>query len=400
MAGYQGMLRMRRCSCARPPAWPAMSSPRPRLRTSSSASASRRSTLVRDAGRTGPAPGLPGGRSVRARTGTMINALGSQLEIGFLKRGAARRDLPYRDGPLCGQVADIDGTQLLHEQPIGRLGQDGCPGPFEGRGKFCRVRRAHEDACAEALREFRYGCVGDQLATPDDHQPVGGDGHLAHKMTRDKDGASLLCERAHQITNPPDAVQVQSVDRLIEQQDPGIAEQRRGCSKPLLHPEGEITDPLARDVSQADLIEHGCHSLDADAVGPGEASEVVERGAAADDRAGIEHRAHLVHRVPESAVAAAADQCGAGGRSIQAKDYPHGRGFARPVGAEKTCDGPWLHLEGQLIDGNALAVTLGKFAHFDHTCNPPLLVAAAHRAGGRTRTYAPGLAALSREQGT
>jgi hypothetical protein len=72
---------------------------------------------------------------------------------------------------------------------------------------------------------------------PHDHNVVRGDRHLIHQVRGDEHGAALVREHFHQVPNPDDAFRVEPVDRLVEDQQPGVAEQRRGDAEPLPHPE-------------------------------------------------------------------------------------------------------------------------------------------------------------------
>ena len=64
---------------------------------------------------------------------------------------------------------------------------------------------------------------------------------------------------AQQFAHPPDALGVQAVDRLVEQQDVGVAEQRGGDAEPLAHAEGEAAHPVVGDRLQADQVDHLVH---------------------------------------------------------------------------------------------------------------------------------------------
>ena len=58
--------------------------------------------------------------------------------------------------------------------------------------------------------------------------------------------------RLEQVADPVDALGIQAVDRLVEDQDLGIAQQRGGDPQPLAHAEGELAGPLAGDLVEAD----------------------------------------------------------------------------------------------------------------------------------------------------
>ena len=64
---------------------------------------------------------------------------------------------------------------------------------------------------------------------------------------------------AQQFAHPADALGVQSVDRLVEQQDVGVAEQRGRDAEPLVHAQREAAHPLVGDGLQADQLDHLVH---------------------------------------------------------------------------------------------------------------------------------------------
>ena len=59
--------------------------------------------------------------------------------------------------------------------------------------------------------------------------------HLAHEVAGDQDGAPLRGEVLEQIADPDDALGVQAVDGLVEQQRRRIAEQGGGDAEALEH---------------------------------------------------------------------------------------------------------------------------------------------------------------------
>ena len=92
--------------------------------------------------------------------------------------------------------------------------------------------------------------VGEQPAAPEHDEVVGGLLHLAHQVAGDQHVAALVGEVAQQFTHPADAFGIQPVDRLVEHQDVGIAEQRRRDTQPLPHAEGEPAHALVGDRSR------------------------------------------------------------------------------------------------------------------------------------------------------
>ena len=83
------------------------------------------------------------------------------------------------------------------------------------------------------------------LPAPDDDQVVGGLGHLAHQVRGHEHRPALGGQRLQQVADPADAVGIQAVDRLVQDDGLRVAEQRRGDAEPLAHAEGEAARPAS-----------------------------------------------------------------------------------------------------------------------------------------------------------
>ena len=102
----------------------------------------------------------------------------------------------------------------------------------------------------------RHRAVGEDRAAADDDEVVGGQRHLRHQVAGDEDRAALGGQLPGEGAHPADALGVQAVDRLVEDDDRRVAEQRDGDAQPLAHAEGELADALAGDRLQPDEAEH------------------------------------------------------------------------------------------------------------------------------------------------
>src|SRR5215472_14664564 len=72
-----------------------------------------------------------------------------------------------------------------------------------------------------------------------------------------KHHSGAVCGKAGK--HPVDVVlacRVQSVDRLVKDQQPGARQQRGGQPQPLAHAQGEAPDPVISDISEPDLAEY------------------------------------------------------------------------------------------------------------------------------------------------
>src|SRR5258705_128251 len=124
-------------------------------------------------------------------------------------------------------------------------------------GQPGRVGRAHQYVfLGTALDEFLGAAVRDQLAPANHDQVIGGDSHLVHQVAGYENGPALTGQLLHQVPDPEDALRVETVDWLVEDEDPGIAQQRRSDADPLAHAEGVCTGPLVGRLGQPDQGEH------------------------------------------------------------------------------------------------------------------------------------------------
>jgi hypothetical protein len=68
--------------------------------------------------------------------------------------------------------------------------------------------------------------------------------------------ATLVGEGPEELTNPTDALGVESVDRLVKEQHLWIAQECGGNAEALTHAEREAADLLIRDRTDARKLEH------------------------------------------------------------------------------------------------------------------------------------------------
>jgi hypothetical protein len=71
-------------------------------------------------------------------------------------------------------------------------------------------------------------------------------------VTGDEHGSPLGGQRLHQVPDPADPLRVQAVDRLVEDEDGRVAEQRGRDAEPLGHTQGELASLAVGCGLQAD----------------------------------------------------------------------------------------------------------------------------------------------------
>ncbi len=120
--------------------------------------------------------------------------------------------------------------------------------------------------------------------------PHSGEGHLAHQVRGDQDGAPLAGETLEQITHPADPLGIEPVDRLVEHHRPRVAEQGRGDPQTLPPAQGEASRALAGHLAQADHVDQVVDARAPDPVSLGQRQEMVDGRAAGVDGPGLEQR--------------------------------------------------------------------------------------------------------------
>src|SRR5712692_6621939 len=88
------------------------------------------------------------------------------------------------------------------------------------------------------LRSLQLGrdSGGDDLSLPQDRDPVADELDLAEQVRVEEDGDTAAAQLLEQPTHDAAADGVESARRLVEEDEPGRADERLGDSEPLLHP--------------------------------------------------------------------------------------------------------------------------------------------------------------------
>jgi len=125
-----------------------------------------------------------------------------------------------------------------------------------------------------------------------------------------------------------DALGIETVSGLIEEQDARIAQERRGDAKPLTHTQRELTDPLAGHLAETDELHQLIDPSTPNAVRLSKREQVIVGGPAGVHRARFEQRSHLMQRRGVLPKVFTVDRHVAGVRSIEAEDQAHRRRLA------------------------------------------------------------------------
>ena len=127
------------------------------------------------------------------------------------------------------------------------------------------------------------GELGDR---PGEHHSTGGKqgdlaaqgGQIVHPVAGQDHRGALGGQPRDDAVHVAGAGRVEAVGGLVEDEQPGLGEQRGGQAEPLPHAEGEPAQPVIGDVGESDLLERGVEVGRAVAAQPGQRGQVGPRG--------------------------------------------------------------------------------------------------------------------------
>ena len=271
------------------------------------------------------------------------------------------------DAGRGGGLADGGGVGGGGLQDAGGHGRGGQLVVGQQFGELSRLGGGHADLVGGGRGDDAVDRALSEDSAPPDHQEmVGGLGHLAHEVGGDEDGAALVGQTAAGLAHPDDALGVQAVDGLVEQEGLRVSQEGRCHAQALAHSQGEALDALLGHVRQSGDLQDLVHPLDRDAVGDGQLPEVGAGRARAVQTLGIQQGADLAQRRRQLPVGAAIDLDRSRRRLVQPHDHAHGGGLPGAVGAEEAGDGAGLDGEGNVVDGDLVAVLFGQVDGLNH----------------------------------
>ena len=224
-------------------------------------------------------------------------------------------------------------------------------------------------------------------------------------MRADDDGDATRPVELHQIVaHVACRLGIQSVQRLVEQQQVGASQQGHGQPQTLLHAQGEPLGAFASRIGQTDLGEQvgarlprlghperqrqGHHVVHRAHIRQ-YAGILDQHAHALHDAAGLSGTGPRVHRPAEHLDAAVI-------RRGQSSDQLHRRGLAGAVPADEPVDRALRHRHPQIIDGTFAGVRLARPADVHHihvrsfvSCLPPRT--GSSRAAAVPRPSGPGI---------
>ena len=168
-----------------------------------------------------------------------------------------------------------------------------------------RPRRATVGSPLDAISLDR--ALQDDAAVVDDRDLVAGLLDLVEQVRREKHGATFADERADQVAHLEDAGRIETVHRLVEDQQRRIGEQAAGDAEPLAHAERVGLHPVVGAVREPDSLERAVDAAVRGAVARrGDDPEVLAAGQVRvetrllDDRADAGERLTALGRLRQS----------------------------------------------------------------------------------------------------
>ena len=289
---------------------------------------------------------------------------------------ASRSRSSWTGQPLAeGEIAHRGGLGAGdHERPVGRR-FDVEALTAQGAHQPLRAGAAHQHRASRRARDdLGERTLGHDLAAGDHDHGVGGLRHLGQHVARHQHGSSLCGVPAQVVAQPADALRIETVGGLVEDQDARLAEQRSGEGQPLAHAQRVLAGAPAAGVGEGHGLEHLIGARLGQACRARERAEVIAGPTPGMKARALEHGAHGARRVGEVHIGGALHGRRAARGVGEAEDHPQRRRLARSVGAEKAGDQPRLDLEADPVHRSHAAEALGQVAHLDraHRCHLPL----------------------------
>src|ERR1039458_6215668 len=263
--------------------------------------------------------------------------------LGQLVQGLGRGFGDHRDQPVLAARDDL--AHLGHGDPLGTDELDPGLGPLRPQAGG--------------------GADPDHLPGAHDADAVGEILGLVHVVGGEQDGLAQLAHAAHDLPRVAPCRRVEAGGRLVEEQQLRVSDQREGEIETALLPAGELLDPDARLLLQADQLDDVVSRKRLRVVAAVEVDHLAHR------EVGLDGALLQDHADPPAEAAT-----GGGGIGAENLDPPRvpvtvaledldDRGLARAIGTEQAKDLTRLHAEADPAYGMQRAVRLAQLLDHD-----------------------------------
>ena len=192
------------------------------------------------------------------RSGLVLLNAGRRLQEGLFERLALRRQLVQHRLGLQGDLPDLFDVEALHVDAVCPMRAVPPTGAAQDLGEGGRLRGADaHPTLGVAVDELGHRTLFDQPSATDDDEVVGHQRDLGEEVAADEDRPSLTSEGDEDVADPADALGVESVGRLVEDQRVRIPEQHPGEPEALAHAERVAAHLAFADAGHPDGLENG-----------------------------------------------------------------------------------------------------------------------------------------------
>jgi hypothetical protein len=225
--------------------------------------------------------------------------------------------------------------------------------------------RSHLHQLAGSCGEFVDGCLHDQPAVIDDHHFVNHLLQLGEDVAGHEHRAALIGERANVLAQPMDASRVQTVRRLVEDEQFRLAEDCRRDTEPLPHAQRETADPLVCRREQTNLGQCFVDPVRGRTDGRRDDAQCVA-GLPSGMEPRLQDRAHEPAGTREVAVALPEYLDGAQRRLGEVEDHSQRRRLSGAIRAEESSDPTRTDVEAEPVNGGGRSEPLGQAVDGQH----------------------------------
>lgn len=172
----------------------------------------------------------------------------------------------------------------------------------------------------------------------------------------------LSVQPEQQLPELHDALRVQAVDGLVQQEELRLVHQGEGQPKPLLHAQGEGLEFFLPGPGEADQLQRLVHAAPAgDAPLDAVVLQILFGGEIGVEGGGLHHDAGAAPRPVQGGGGGGAEegQLSGGGPGL-AGDQPDQGGLARAVPAHQAEDLPLFHRQAGPVQGQGPAIPAGQ----------------------------------------
>ena len=196
-------------------------------------------------------------RAQRGRPRPVTAALRHELQEHLLEVHPLLHQAVHRHPGRERDVADPGGVHAGDRQPpVGQRVDLDDPRRGQRLGQPHRVGAPDEHPRPSCPAQLLQPALVDAPAGVDDDEVVHALLDLGEQVAADQHRAPLPGEPAQELAQPGDALGIEAVRGLVEDEHPRVAEQRGGQGQPLLHAQRPAADRAARGVGQPDQAQH------------------------------------------------------------------------------------------------------------------------------------------------